>query len=202
MKNKKILIILAVVFTIAIPASVFGATSNPNGKGLKGFVKIDPSKLNDKQKADVQEYSKKMADLKKEFINKMIANGSITKEEGTAAINRIDNAAKNGHLYGGMFGRKHDAQSKGGKFDTSKLTDKQKADLKESLLKIAELQKELVNKMVANGAIPKEKGDRIIQRIDNRAKGGFENGYFKQKRMRGDEAKGTSQGFENGSASM
>lgn len=65
--------------------------------------------------------------------------------------------------------------------DTSKLTDKQKSDLDDSLDKMTELQKdtaqkmadlkkEAINKMVENGSMTKEQGDAAIKKIDEQLK--------------------------------
>ena len=94
---KKLLIIVGVVLAIAIPLVAFAATSNaPAAQAIRGFCGIDTSKLTVQQKADITDQFNKMMDLRKESINKMVANGSITKEQGDAAIKQIDDAIKNG----------------------------------------------------------------------------------------------------------
>ncbi|MCX7748003.1 MAG: YckD family protein [Clostridia bacterium] len=188
MHKKKMFIVLALVTALAVPASVFAATSDTSAsKAIRGFFGLDKSKLTDKQKGDVTEYSKKMADLQKEFINKMVANGSMTKEQGEAAIKKIDEMAKNGEVpgltnghgmrKGGFDGRKMGAEFVLKGIDISKLTDKQKADLTEFSNKMAVLHKENVNKLVAEGIITKEQGDNAIKRINemlaNSGKTGF-----------------------------
>lgn len=97
MKTKKMLIIVAIFIAMTVPASVFAATTNaPIAKTVRGFFGIDTSTLTEKQKVDVTDYTKKMGDLKKEFVNKMVANGSMTKDQGIVATNKIDQAIKNG----------------------------------------------------------------------------------------------------------
>ena len=92
MKRKKLFIALAVIIALAVPLSVFAAASDaPAAKAIRGFFGIDISKLNDKQEADIADFTKKMTELQKEFINKMVANGALTKEQGDAAIKSIDN---------------------------------------------------------------------------------------------------------------
>lgn len=54
------------------------------------------------------------------------------------------------------------------KFDTSKLTDSQKADLKAQLEKMIQLKKETVQKMIDNGSITKEQGDEMLKKLDER----------------------------------
>lgn len=175
MKRKQVLITAAVIGALVVPASVFAATSDaPTMKHFRSFFGIDTTKLTDTQKSDVSNYTQKMADLQKEFINKMVSNGSMTKEQGDAAIKKIDDAVKNGTFSPeGMvkgFNGRGDHGKRGGfeglKIDTSKLTDQQKADLKASYQKIADLQKELINTQVSAGLITKEQGDKAIQKID------------------------------------
>ncbi|MCX8128831.1 MAG: YckD family protein [Clostridia bacterium] len=180
MSKKKVLIALAVTTALTLPLSVFAATSDTQvAKSIRGFFGIDFSKLTEKQKTDAKDYGKKMADLQKDFINKMVENGSMTKEQGDAEIKRIDEAIKNGEELNFLsgFGRGRGGFSgpgmKGGlgigKIDTSKLTDQQKADLKDSRKKIIELQKESISKLVANGLLTKEQGDAVIKKAEETA---------------------------------
>lgn len=181
MISKKALITLAVSTSLVIPFSVFAASSDaPYAKNIRGFFGINASKLTEQQKADVKEYSQKMADLQKDFINKMVANGSITQEQADAQIKRIDDMLAKGGEYrfmpgfgmgkGGFgFGKGGFEMHKGyGMFsvDPSKLTDQQKADITESYIKMSELQKEYVNKMVSSNIITREKGDSLNKRIE------------------------------------
>lgn len=185
MKKKKILVLLTLVAVIAIPFSVFAAASDaPVARCVRGFFGIDTSKLTDHQKADVKDYLKKMANLQKEFINKMVANGSITKEQGDAAIKKVDdmlkNQEENGFICGIGMGKAHwEGYGRRGvpgviKTDPSKLTDQQKADLAEYFKKMTDLYKEYINKMIANGLMTKEQGDAATKKVDYMAKN-FEN---------------------------
>lgn len=176
MKSKKILAILAVVMMLIVPFSVFAATSDtPVAKTVRGFFGIDVSNLSDQQKADLTDYAKKMADLQKEFINRMVDNGSMTKEQGDAAIQRIDEAIQDGDITGflkgmgkgGFGGHEKRGEFGMGRIDTSKLTDQQKADLTDTLKKMADTQKDFINAMVDNGTITKVQGDTAVQRIDD-----------------------------------
>lgn len=74
--------------------------------------------------------------------------------------------------------------------DTSKLTDKQKSDLdnsidkmtelqKDTAQKMADLKKEAINKMVENGSMTKEQGDAAIKKIDEQLKLSQEKGFGK-----------------------
>lgn len=106
MNKKKILLVIAIVAVIAVPFSVFAATSDSTtARGIRGFVggeKPTRPVLTDAQKADVKVYSEKMAALQKEFINKMVENGAIKKEQADAAIAKIDERIKNGSEDGFM----------------------------------------------------------------------------------------------------
>jgi membrane peptidoglycan carboxypeptidase len=85
------LIAAALTVTMAIPLTVFAATSDaPAAKSVRGFFNRNAADFTDQQKADAKEYSQKMLDLRKEYINKMVANGTITQEQADAAIKKLD----------------------------------------------------------------------------------------------------------------
>ena len=92
---KKLLIIGGLVAALAIPFTAFAATSDSQpAKAVRGFFGIDASKLTEQQKADLESYDKKIHELQKEKINKMIENGTVTKEQGESAIKRMDEMEK------------------------------------------------------------------------------------------------------------
>ena len=178
MNKKKITILLVAIIALTVPFSVFAATSNaPVAKSIRGFLGIDSSKLSVQQKADVTTYTQKMADLQKEFVNKMVANGSITKEQGAAEIEKIDDMVKNGDTNALLPGNE---RGRGGRFgnggmpgrfglfgiDITTLTDNQKADLIASNKSMAELQKTFITKIVANGLLTKSQGDKATKKVD------------------------------------
>lgn len=177
MKKLRLLIVLGIIAALAIPFSVYAATSDSTvAKTVRGFFGIDFSKLNDQQKADVQTYSQKMADLEKEFVEKMVSNGTLTREQGDAEIKRIDEALKasqdNSTAYGFGIGKgfvngkeKHVLTDKS-LLDTSKLTDQQKSDLTAAKSKITDLQKEYIDKLVSFGLLTKEQGDSMKSKLD------------------------------------
>ena len=188
MKKRNLLIVLAVIAVFAVPFSVFAASSNaPVAKAVRGFFGIDTSKLTDKQKNDVKDYVSKLADLQKDFINKMVSNGAMTKEQGDAALKQIDDMAKNGNQNGFIpgFGMGRNGFKGPGKhgdmgfarIDTSKLTDQQKAGLMETYKKMTDLQKEHIGKLVADGLLTKTQGDSAAAKIDEMAKSLQENGF-------------------------
>ena len=107
---KKLLLLIGLIVALAVPLTAFAATSDaPAAQALRGFCGIDTSKLTDQQKTDLNDQFKKQMDLRKESINKMVANGTITKEQGDAAIKNIDDMTKyrqeNGFTGGMRMGR-------------------------------------------------------------------------------------------------
>jgi hypothetical protein len=189
MNKKKILISLVVTTALVVPFSVFAATSDTTAaKNIRSFFRIDTSKLNDQQKTDVKAYSQKATDLQKEFINKMVSNGSITKEQGDAQIKAIDDRISKGEQNGFLPGLGKE-MGKGGpgrqggfgfeKIDTSKLTDQQKTDLMTTYQKMIDLQKEHINTMVTDSLMTKEQGDKAISKIDSMISDIQKNGFTK-----------------------
>lgn len=174
MKKRNAVIALALTTALAVPFSVFAATSDTTtARSIRGFFGIDASKLTDQQKADVNSYTAKMADLQKQFIDQMVNNGTITKAQGDAEKSRIDEAVNNGDV-GSFFSGMGRGFGKGGgmgglNVDTSKLTDQQKADLKATVKKIIDLEKSNVAKAVANGLITAAQGDDITNRLNTEA---------------------------------
>lgn len=96
MKNsKKIAITLALIFTMALPITAFaGTTDTAVGNSIRLFCGIDTTKLSDTQKADMLTSWKKMMEVKKDAVNTMVANKTITAAEGAAYIKSIDDLIK------------------------------------------------------------------------------------------------------------
>lgn len=187
MRKSKIFITASVIAAMLVPFSVFAATSNtPAAKNIRGFLGLDASKLTDTQKADVKTYTQKMADLQKEFINKMVDNGALTKEQGEAETKKIDESLSKGDTSSILPGYGKNKGGHGGrgdfgfgKIDTSKLTDTQKTDLISTYKKIAELQKSVIKKMVSDSLMTKEQGDAASNKVDETLKDIEENGMSK-----------------------
>lgn len=175
----KLIIIVAVIVALVLPVSIFAAASDaPAAKQIRGFFGIDISKLSDKQKADIKSYSQSMAELQKKFINKMVENGTMTKEQGNAAVKRIDESLANGlengvypglggMMKGGFKGRGMHEGSVLGSIDASKLTNAQKADLLASLKSMADLQKNLLAQMTKNELLTKTQQEAAVKHIDS-----------------------------------
>lgn len=111
---KKVLIVLAVVLSITIPATAFAVTSKSsvalNFRSLCGFG-VNSANLTEQQKADLTDAMSKMIALKKDIINKMIQNGTLTKEQGAQMLQQIDAMVKyhtengfSGGMMNGNFG--------------------------------------------------------------------------------------------------
>ncbi len=95
--NRKFVIGFAAALVLAFGATFasFAATSNtPAAQAFRNFCGIDTSKLTDQQKTDLSDSFKKMTDLRKETINKMVSNGTLTKEQGDAAVKRADDMSQ------------------------------------------------------------------------------------------------------------
>lgn len=199
MKVKKVIISICIVSALLIPATVFAATSNtPVAKSMRGFLGINISTLNDQQKADVKTYSTKMGDVQKEFINKMVENGAITKAQGDEEISKIDEAVKNGEAIPMFGGQRRGNEGIGrdgmGMFciDTSKLTDQQKADFNAIYVKMATAQKEYLKKQVSSGLLTQVQADSILAKIDesiknNQCPNGFRFGMGRRGPMEAEE---------------
>lgn len=214
MRKVKFITALVIIGVLVIPLSVFAATSDTTAaKTVRGFFGIDTSKFTTQQKADAADYSKKVADIQKEFIDKMVQNGSMTKKDGDTAKQKIDDSYKasqeNGGLYGIMPGKGmgSDFGRKGGfgkSFaDTSKLTDEQKADISATVKKIDALtdqqekdvddysqklnvlRKELVDKYVSAGVITQDQGTEMLQRMEQKAGSKYKEGFGKGMKMKG-----------------
>ena len=55
-----------------------------------GFAGDDTSKLTDQQKKDVDDYKQKLSALRKELVDKYVAAGVITREQGDAMLKRME----------------------------------------------------------------------------------------------------------------
>jgi hypothetical protein len=87
---KKILIVLTLILVVALPTVAFAAPNNPVVKTVRGICGIDTTNLTEAQKADLTEQFNKMIVLRKETINKMVTNGTISKEQGDLMLKNLD----------------------------------------------------------------------------------------------------------------
>jgi len=168
LKAKKLIIALSTACALAIPFTVFAATSDASvAKAIRGFGNY--SKLTDQQKADVKEYSSKMADVQKDFINKMIENGAITKEQGQKELDKIDKALESGKCipYFGMGKIEEHQKDNILGIKEAKLTEQQKAGFKVIYTKIADANKAYLELQVSSGLITREQADIYIKKIDD-----------------------------------
>lgn len=166
MNKKRLISALAVTAVIAVPFSVFAATSDaPIARGLRGMMHMDMSKLTDQQKSDMSTYAQKMKDLEKEYINKMVENGTITREQGDEAINRVENGKADGMM--GMGDKDRNGMMG---FNYSKLTDAQKALLTENQKQMVQLEKDYLAKFVAGGLMTQAQAESASTRLDAKFK--------------------------------
>ncbi len=174
MLKRKTLITMAIIGALAIPVSVFAANSDSSAaKSIRGFFGIDTAKLTDSQKADITDYTQRMAQLEKEFLDKMVSNGTITQEQADTAISEIDKSVEEGTFIRGMGlglkgenGRHRMGQKGGMTIDFSQLTDQQKADFTPIYEKMSDLHKEFINKQVELGLITQAQADNALERIN------------------------------------
>lgn len=87
---KKVLIVLTLILVIVLPTAVFAAPNNPVVQTIRGICGIDTTKLTDAQKADLTEQFNKMIALRKETINKMVSNGTITQAQADLMQKNVD----------------------------------------------------------------------------------------------------------------
>jgi len=183
MKRNKWLIVLAVVLALAIPLTVFAAnTDSPLTNSIKGFFGIDTSKLTPEQEQIITDYNKKIADLEKEFINKLLSEGLITQQQADNIIKNIDSKVSKANQDNVPFfiggGRGFDKGYFGiGPIDTSKLTEQQKAAFTEIYKQMASLQKDIVNKLVSEGLLTQDQANKITSAIDNAIANADKKGY-------------------------
>jgi len=115
--NKKVIAGVITALCLAVPFGVSAATTStqqPKHGNMPG--RVDTSKLNDTQKADLKAQLEKMIQLKKETVQKMIDNGSITKEQGDEMLKKLDerlSKIKEGNLDFGKDMKKFENHKKG-----------------------------------------------------------------------------------------
>lgn len=184
MKKKRWAVFLAIVLAFAIPLTVFAANSNsPIANGIKGFLGIDASKLTPQQKADILDFNKKIAEVEKEFINKLVSDKLITQTQADSILKNIDNklTKANENTVPFFFGKGERGFDKGyfglGKIDMSKLTEQQKADIMAIYKEMTAVQKDLINKLISEGLLTQDEANKAISRIDNTIANIEKNGF-------------------------
>lgn len=114
--NKKVIAGIITAVCLSVPFGVNAANNATQPKHENMPAKFDTSKLTDTQKADLKAQLEKMIQLKKETVQKMIDNGSITKEQGDAMLNKLDerlSKIKDGNLDFGRELKKFENHKKG-----------------------------------------------------------------------------------------
>lgn len=149
--------------------SKYWFTTDKQHKRLFG---IDTSKLTPEQKQIITDYNKKIADLEKEFISKLLSEGLITQQQADNIIKNIDSKVSKANQDNVPFfigtGRGFNKGYFGiGPIDTSKLTEQQKAALTEIYKQMASLQKDIVNKLISEGLLTQDQANKITSEIDD-----------------------------------
>jgi hypothetical protein len=103
---RKALLIIAIAVLVLTPVAAYAIVANVPARAeasLPGYRQ----ELTQQQQTDLQESFQKMIDLKKESIDKMVADGLLTGEQGQQALAQLDAMAayhaENGYTFG--FGR-------------------------------------------------------------------------------------------------
>ncbi|RCX19315.1 uncharacterized protein DUF2680 [Anaerobacterium chartisolvens] len=174
MKIKTLVVLTAIVAAVVIPFSAFAAASDSSSGKKERAAAVE---LTEQQKSDMEEFSAKLASLRKEYIAKMVSNGSMTQEQADKAIEKIDKMLESGKCFmppgimgmgGKGFGRvanRGDASFLSG-INLSALTDEQKSAVTKASEKIASLQKEFIDKMISQGLITEEQGSTVLKRAE------------------------------------
>ncbi|MDP4183147.1 MAG: DUF2680 domain-containing protein [Bacillota bacterium] len=164
MNLKKGLVTTSVILAVAVPTTIFAATStSTTAIKIRGLFGIDGSKLTTSQQADVKEYAQKMADLQKSLLDKMVSNGSMTKAQADAQKAQIDSNLANGEI--SIDGRNGHDGMRGG-IDDSKLTDDQKKNLLSLEKEDLSLKNDLAKILVDQKLITQAQADTIKENVD------------------------------------
>ncbi|WKY45160.1 DUF2680 domain-containing protein [Eubacteriaceae bacterium ES2] len=111
---KKVLMILAVLLLVSVPAGAFAASTDlAVGENFRAFcgLGIDTSNLTEQQQADINDSFNQMIELRKATISTYVADGLMTQEQADSALARLDEMIahhdEDGYSYGmmGGFGR-------------------------------------------------------------------------------------------------
>ena len=100
---RKALLILAIALLVLAPVGAYALIANSPARGV-AEVAAAQQELTTQQQADLQESYQQMIDLRKESIDKLVADGLLTAEQGQLEKDRLDAMAQyhaeNGYTYG------------------------------------------------------------------------------------------------------
>jgi hypothetical protein len=106
---RKALLIIAIVILVLTPVAAYAIVAYSPARSDAAFPGYR-QELTQQQEADLQASFQQMIDLRKETINKMVADGLLTEEQGQQALAQLDAMAayhaENGYSfdYGRMCG--------------------------------------------------------------------------------------------------
>ena len=100
---RKALLILAIALLVLAPVGAYVLVANSPARAASG-VAATQQELTTQQQADLQESYQKMIDLRKESIDKLVADGLLSAEQGQLEKDRLDAMAlyhaENEYTYG------------------------------------------------------------------------------------------------------
>lgn len=108
--KKKVFVVLTAAMLLAAPFSVYAATSDAGiVTGLRGSCGLGINiSLTEEQKIAMEESFNQIIEVKKEAINNMVKDGTLTQEQGDQALERMNAMAEyheeNGYGVGMMNG--------------------------------------------------------------------------------------------------
>ncbi len=108
---RKTLLIIAIAILVFTPVIAYVIVANSPAR-VKTVLPEYRQELTQQLQMDLQESFQKMIDLRKESINKMVADGLLSEERGQQALAQLDAMAayhaENGYAFGyGMMGGCH-----------------------------------------------------------------------------------------------
>ncbi len=100
---RKALLILAIALLVLAPVGAYALIANSPARSVAD-VAAAQQELTPEQQADLAESYQQMIDLRKESIDKLVADGLLTAEQGQLEKDRLDTMAQyhaeNGYAYG------------------------------------------------------------------------------------------------------
>jgi hypothetical protein len=95
---KKILIVFGILLALSLPLVAFAANSDFRAnRVIRYFWNFDPDMLTHEQKNTLSNEWLKVMKLKKGIIKQLVTKGSLTPEQGAAAIDHIDDLIEYGY---------------------------------------------------------------------------------------------------------
>jgi hypothetical protein len=155
---KRVIVAILLLIAVAIPLAVFAEAPYTGGAGKScGKPGTGQPGLTEQQRRDMLDSSISVLIAKKEAVGILMKSGVISKEQGETVIARLDMEIE----YRGKYGM----MKRGIVFDPESLTKQQEKDLLDAYVRVMEARMDFVEKMVKNGSMTREQGDRMIAAI-------------------------------------